>query len=137
MLDEPDAIRRKFKRAVTDSGADVLRGPDKPGITNMIEILAIVRGVAPEAIERDFEGLRYGDFKTAVGDEVAAWLAPVRERYAELRGDEAALEDDPRGRGREGARDRVGHARRRPRRDGGGPRAAPQPAPGVIRRAAA
>ena len=93
VLDEPDAIRKKFKRAVTDSGADVLRGPDKPGITNMIEILATVRGVAPEAIERDFEGQRYGDFKTAVGDELAAWLAPVRERYAELRGDEAALED--------------------------------------------
>ena len=92
VLDEPDAIRRKFKRAVTDSGADVLRGPDKPGITNMIEILAAVRGVAPEAVERDFDGLRYGDFKAAVGDEVAAWLAPVRERYGELRGDEAALE---------------------------------------------
>jgi tryptophanyl-tRNA synthetase len=90
--EEPDAIRRKFKRAVTDSGSEVLRGPDKPGITNMIEILACVRGVAPEAIERDFEGLRYGDFKTAVGDEVAEWLAPVRERYAELRRDEAALE---------------------------------------------
>ena len=93
VLDEPDAIRKKFKRAVTDSGADVLRGPDKPGISNMIEILATVRGVAPEEIERDFEGLRYGDFKTAVGDEVAAWLAPVRDRYGELRGDEAALED--------------------------------------------
>jgi tryptophanyl-tRNA synthetase len=90
--EEPGAIRRKFKRAVTDSGSEVLRGPDKPGITNMIEILACVRGVAPEAIERDFEGLRYGDFKTAVGDEVAEWLAPVRERYAELRRDEAALE---------------------------------------------
>jgi tryptophanyl-tRNA synthetase len=93
VLDEPDTIRRKFKRAVTDSGSDVLRGPDKPGITNMIEILATVRGVTPDAIERDFADLRYGDFKTAVGDDVAAWLAPVRERYAELRGDEAALED--------------------------------------------
>ena len=93
VLDEPDAIRRKFKRAVTDSGAEVVRGDDKPGITNMIEILATVRGVTPAVIERDFSGLRYGDFKTAVGDEVAAWLAPVRERYAELRGDEEALED--------------------------------------------
>jgi tryptophanyl-tRNA synthetase len=91
--DEPDAIRRKFKRAVTDSGSDVLRGEDKPGITNMIEILAVARGVAPEAVERDFAGLRYGDFKSAVGDEVAAWLAPVRERYGELRGDDGALED--------------------------------------------
>ncbi|HKH18379.1 MAG TPA: tryptophan--tRNA ligase [Solirubrobacteraceae bacterium] len=92
VLDEPDMIRRKFKRAVTDSGSDVLRADDKPGITNMIEILAVARGVAPEDVERDFEGLGYGDFKTAVGDEVATWLAPVRERYGELRGDEAGLE---------------------------------------------
>jgi len=92
VLDEPDAIRKKFKRAVTDSGTEVRRGPDKPGITNMIDILAVARDVTPDAIERDFEGLRYGDFKTAVGDAVADWLAPVRERYAELRGDDAALE---------------------------------------------
>jgi tryptophanyl-tRNA synthetase len=91
--DEPDAIRRKFKRAVTDSGSEVLRGDDKPGITNMIEILAVARGVTPEAVEREFQGVRYGDFKTAVGDAVAAWLAPVRERYGELRGDDGALED--------------------------------------------
>ncbi len=93
VLDEPDAIRRKFKRAVTDSGAEVVRAPDKAGIANLIDILAVVRGVTPDAVERDFEGKRYGDFKTAVGDEVAAWLAPVRERYAALRGDEEALED--------------------------------------------
>jgi tryptophanyl-tRNA synthetase len=93
VLDEPDVVRRKFKRAVTDSGSEVVRGADKPGIGNMIEILAVVRGTSPEAVERDFEGLRYGDFKTAVGDEVAEWLTPVRERYAELRPDEGALED--------------------------------------------
>jgi tryptophanyl-tRNA synthetase len=92
VLDEPDAIRRKFKRAVTDSGTEVVRGDDKPGISNMIEIVATARGVTPDDVERSFEGLRYGDFKTAVGDAVAAWLAPVRERYHELRGDEAALE---------------------------------------------
>ena len=90
--EEPDAIRKKFKRAVTDSGSEVVRGPDKPGIGNLIEILAIARGVAPEDVERDFAGQRYGDFKTAVGDEIADWLAPVRERYAELRADEDALE---------------------------------------------
>ena len=90
--DEPDVIRRKFKRAVTDSGSDVVRADDKPGISNMVEILAIARGVTPDDVERSFEGLGYGDFKTAVGDEVAEWLAPVRERYAELRADEQALE---------------------------------------------
>jgi tryptophanyl-tRNA synthetase len=93
VIEEPDAIRRKFKRAVTDSGTDIVRAPDKPGITNLIEILATVRGESPEAIERAFEGQGYGAFKSAVGDEVAAWLAPVRERYTELRADEDALED--------------------------------------------
>ena len=93
VLDEPDAIRRKFKRAVTDSGTEIRRGEDKPGVTNLIEILATVRGVAPEAIEADFADSRYGDFKVAVGDAVADWLAPVRERYHELRADEAVLEE--------------------------------------------
>jgi tryptophanyl-tRNA synthetase len=93
VLDDPDVIRRKFKRAVTDSGTEVVRGEDKPGISNLIEILAVARGVGPDEVERSFEGLRYGDFKTAVGDEVAEWLAPVRARYGELRGDDAALED--------------------------------------------
>src|SRR5215203_3876870 len=83
VLEDPDVIRRKFKRAVTDSGTEVRRGDDKPGITNMVEILAIARDVTPEAVELDFEGRGYGAFKTAVGDEVAEWLVPVRERYAE------------------------------------------------------
>jgi tryptophanyl-tRNA synthetase len=93
VLDDPDAIRRKFKRAQTDSGREIVRAPEKPGVTNLVEILAVVRGVAPEAVERDFEGRGYGDLKAAVGDEVAAWLAPVRERYHELRGDEGGLEE--------------------------------------------
>src|SRR3712207_1675307 len=54
VLDEPDAVRRKFRRAVTDSGTDIVRGDGKPGITNLIEILAVVREVAPEEIERAF-----------------------------------------------------------------------------------
>ena len=98
----------------------------------MIEILAIARGVSPEAVERDFEGLRYGDFKTAVGDEIADWLAPVRERYAELRADEDRARGHPGGGRREGQGDRVRHGRRRPRRDGRRPGPPPQPA--LIRR---
>jgi tryptophanyl-tRNA synthetase len=92
VLDDPDVVRKKFKRAVTDSGTDIVRAEDKPGISNLIEILAAVRGTEPEAVERDFADSRYGDFKTAVGEEVVAYLAPVRERYEELRGDEAELE---------------------------------------------
>jgi tryptophanyl-tRNA synthetase len=85
VLDEPDAIRRKFKRAVADSGREVRRAADKPGISNMIEIMAVARGLAPEQIERDFEGAGYGDFKDAVADAVIEWLTPVRERYEDLR----------------------------------------------------
>jgi len=92
VLDEPDAIRRKFRRAVTDSGTDIVRAPDKPGVSNLIEIYAAVRGVDPAAIEQELVGSGYGQLKAVVGDAVAEWLTPVRERYAELRGDEAALE---------------------------------------------
>ena len=92
VMDEPDVVRKKFKRAQTDSGREIVRSPDKPGITNLIDILAVVRGVDAEEIEREFEGSGYGDLKTTVGDEVAAWLAPVRERYTELRADEGQLE---------------------------------------------
>jgi tryptophanyl-tRNA synthetase len=90
--DEPDDIRRKLKRAQTDSGREVLRGADKAGITNLIEMYAVARGVAPEEVEREFEGEGYGTFKAAVGEAVVELLAPVRERYNELRSDEAALE---------------------------------------------
>ena len=92
VMDEPDVVRKKFKRAQTDSGREIVRSPDKPGITNLIETLAVVRNVDAEAIEREFEGSGYGDFKGAVADAVVDYLAPVRERYAELRPDEAALE---------------------------------------------
>jgi tryptophanyl-tRNA synthetase len=92
VLDEPDAIIRKFKRAVTDSGSDIVRGADKPGISNLVELLAVVRGVSAEEIERDFGDSRYGDFKVAVGEAVVDYLAPVRERYGELRADEGELE---------------------------------------------
>src|SRR3954447_7472396 len=91
--EDRDSIVKKFKSAQTDSGSEVVRADDKPGITNLIEILAIVRGVAPEAIEADFADGRYGRFKQAAGEEVAAWLAPVRERYTELREDRDAIED--------------------------------------------
>ena len=92
ILDEADAVRKKVRSAVTDSGTDVRRGPDKEGITNLIDILSVIRDVTPEDIEREFEGSGYGDFKGAVADAVVDYLAPVRERYAELRPDEAALE---------------------------------------------
>jgi tryptophanyl-tRNA synthetase len=92
VLDDPDTIRRKFKGAVADSGREVVRAPDKPGISNLIEIMAVARGITPEEVEREFEGSGYGDFKAAVAEAVIDWLTPVRERYDELRGDDARLE---------------------------------------------
>jgi len=90
--DDEKAIVKKVKSAVTDSGAEVVRSPDKPGVANLIDILAVVRGVAPEAIEAEFEGKQYGAFKAAVAEAVVEYLRPVRERYVQLRPDESALE---------------------------------------------
>ncbi|HXS34713.1 MAG TPA: tryptophan--tRNA ligase, partial [Solirubrobacterales bacterium] len=92
VLDEPEVIRKKLGSAVTDSGREVRRGDDKPGITNLIDIYAVARGIDQAAVESEFEGAGYGDFKQAVAEATVEFLAPVRERYAELRPDEAALE---------------------------------------------
>src|SRR5436305_14868310 len=82
VLDEPKTIEKQVKSAVTDSGREVERRPDKPGISNLIDILAAVRGVEPQAVEAEFDGSGYGAFKTAVAEAVIEFLAPVRERYA-------------------------------------------------------
>jgi len=92
VLDEPDSIRKKLSSAVTDSGRAVVRGPDKSGVTNLIDVLAVARGISTAEVESEFAGAGYGDFKHAVAEAVVDLLAPVRERYAELRPDEAALE---------------------------------------------
>jgi tryptophanyl-tRNA synthetase len=92
VLDDPATIERKFKRAVTDSGDEIRRAPEKPGISNLIEILAAVRGVSFEDVEAEHAGSRYGDFKGAVAQAVIEHLRPVHERYDALRADEAALE---------------------------------------------
>jgi tryptophanyl-tRNA synthetase len=92
VLDDPATIERKFKRAVTDSGTDIRRAPDKPGISNLIEILAAVSGSSFEAVEAAHADARYGDFKAAVAGAVIEHLRPVHERYDALRADEPALE---------------------------------------------
>ena len=91
LLDDPDTLRRKFKSAVTDSGREIRRGDDKPGISNLIDILAVATGKTPGQIEVEYEHAGYGQFKADVGEAVAELLRPVRERYAELRGDPAEL----------------------------------------------
>ncbi len=93
VLDEPAAIAKKLRSAVTDSGSEVRRGgPDKAGVGNLIEILAAVRGSTPDSVEAEFADARYGEFKSAVAEAVTEYLAPVRERYEQLRADEPGLE---------------------------------------------
>ena len=92
VLDEPRAIEKKLGSAVTDSGTEVRRAPDKPGVSNLIEILAAVRDSDPAEVEAEFAGSGYGAFKKAVAAAVVDYLAPVRERYEQLRGDQAELE---------------------------------------------
>ena len=93
VLDPPEVVHKKVMSAVTDSGSDVVRGPDKAGISNLIEILSVVRDVEPGAIESEFADSGYGDFKRAVADSVVEYLSPVRERYEALRPDESRLEE--------------------------------------------
>jgi tryptophanyl-tRNA synthetase len=93
VLDEHAAILKKFKSAVTDSGREIERAPEKPGVSNLIEILAVARETTPERVEADMRDARgYGELKTAVAEAVIKMLAPVRERYVQLRADEQALE---------------------------------------------
>jgi tryptophanyl-tRNA synthetase len=92
VLDSPDVIRRKFKTAVTDSGREVRYLPDeKPGVSNLIEILSVATDTPIPDVEAAYDGRGYGDLKTDVGDAVVELFRPVQERYAELRADEGEL----------------------------------------------
>jgi tryptophanyl-tRNA synthetase len=91
LLDPPDTVRRKVRSAVTDSGSEVRRGDDKPGITNLIDIMSVATRTTPEEIEARYDGLGYGKFKEDVAEAVVALLDPIRLRYGELRGNPAEL----------------------------------------------
>src|SRR5205085_9040517 len=91
--DTPDAIRKKFKTAVTDSGREVRYDPaEKPGVSNLLEIMSVATGEPIDELEKRFDSAGYGDFKTAVGDAVVELLDPIRERYQALREDERELQ---------------------------------------------
>jgi len=93
VLDEPATVTKKVKRAVTDSGSDIQAAPDKPGVSNLLEILAAIRGTSVRAVEISLADARgYGDLKATLAEELVGYLAPVRERYGELRPDEGELE---------------------------------------------
>ena len=93
MLDPPETIRKKFKSAVTDSGTEVRHDPDeKPGVSNLIEIMSVATGDPIEAVEARYDSGGYGRFKEEVGEAVVALLQPIAGRYAELRADPAELQ---------------------------------------------
>jgi tryptophanyl-tRNA synthetase len=92
ILDELDVIRKKVKSAVTDSGSEVRRAADKPGVTNLIDILSSLTGDAAAAIESRYEGAGYGQFKTDVAEVVVDTVTPIQARFRELRSDPAELQ---------------------------------------------
>lgn len=92
LMDDKDTILRKFKRAVTDSEAQVRYREEQPGIRNLIDIYGVCTKKAPEEVEREFDGKGYGEFKIAVGEAVAAELAPLQARVAELSKDKAYID---------------------------------------------
>ena len=92
LVDPPDVIRKKFRTAVTDSGREVRRAPDKPGISNLVEIMSVATGESMEAIEDRFDGQGYGPFKDAVADAVIGVVEPIRTRYQELRSDPGEMQ---------------------------------------------
>ena len=93
LLDSPEVIMKKFKRAVTDSDACVRYAEGKDGVNNLMTIYGAITGKTYEEIENEFAGKGYGDFKTAVGEAVVEELRPIRERYEQLIADKAYLEE--------------------------------------------
>jgi tryptophanyl-tRNA synthetase len=91
MIDPPDEIRRKFKTAVTDSGRDVLHREDKPGVSNLIEIMTVATGDSIADVEARYDGQGYAQFKEDVGEAVVSLLEPIQRRYDDIRGDEGEL----------------------------------------------
>ena len=92
MIDPPDEVRKKFKTAVTDSGTEVRHDPEeKPGVSNLIEIMAVATGKSISEVESQFDGEGYGAFKGGVAEAVVELLAPIQERYNALRADEGEL----------------------------------------------
>lgn len=84
LMDKPEDIIRKFKRAVTDSDTRICRGEGKEGVSNLIAIYALATGMTPEAVENQFADKGYGEFKAAVGEAVVELLRPIREKTEEL-----------------------------------------------------
>jgi tryptophanyl-tRNA synthetase len=91
VLDDADTIRRKFKSAVTDSGSEVVHATEKPGISNLIEIMTVATGESIDDVQARYDGQGYGTFKGEVAESVITLLEPFQERFRELRDDPGEL----------------------------------------------
>ncbi len=92
LMDDPDTIMRKCKRAVTDSEAQILYRDEQPGIKNLIDIYSACTGKTPEDTVKEFDGKGYGELKMAVGEAVVSVLKPIQDRMAELEKDKAYID---------------------------------------------
>lgn len=92
LMDDPDTIMRKCKRAVTDSEASVRYRDEQPGVKNLIDIYCACTNKTPEEVEKEFDGKGYGDFKMAVGESVVSVLKPIQERFEQLLKDKAYID---------------------------------------------
>ena len=91
--DSPDIIRRKIKRAVTDSGTEIVVNPEKPALSNLISIYALLTEQTPEQVQEAFIGKGYGAFKSELGDVVVAAIEPIQRRLAELESSPGTIEE--------------------------------------------
>ncbi len=89
LTDTPDAIRKKIKKAVTDSGSEIVYRDDKPALKNLINIYSLLSMKTPESIETMYQGRGYGDFKTDLAEVVIGFLSPFQERFAAISDEEA------------------------------------------------
>ena len=92
LLDSPDVIRKKVKRAVTDSGSEIRYDASQPGISNLISMYALITDTSHRDVEKEFIGKMYSEFKVSLGDEMVDCLAPVQQKYKEIINDKAYLE---------------------------------------------
>ena len=92
ILDTPDVIKKKIKRAVTDSGKEVKVDKSRPGISNLVNMYSLITGTTVQAVEKQFEGKLYSDFKFELGNVTAEYLAPIQQKYAEISKDKTYLE---------------------------------------------
>ena len=91
LLDPPEVIRRKIRRAVTDSDGEIRYSEEKPGVSNLLSIYAAIRHIEPEQAEKEFAGKGYGTLKDAVADAIVGELEPLQKRFLEIRSDKQLI----------------------------------------------